>query len=81
MMCRYAFFRVFNLLEDITDQELQEHVHSVVGMKPIQVFIARQDNKCQGFAYVGFHTSDEVTQAIEILNGTDFMGKKIVVTI
>lgn len=77
----YAFCRVFNLTEDVCEEDLKSFVHSTMGINPITVFVARENFKCQGYAYLAFETQEDVLTAIRMLTGTEFMGQIIHLTL
>lgn len=65
----------FNV-KDIEVEELFKMIGKVVYAEIVRFF----DKKSKGFGFVEMETVDEAQKAIKELNGSDFHGRKIVVT-
>lgn len=62
---RYVF-RIFNLPDDTTEQELADLVNTCVPVK--KVWVAVQDGQCMGFAFVEFHNQEDMDIARQVFS-------------
>mmetsp|Transcript_171 Transcript_171/g.295 ORF Transcript_171/g.295 Transcript_171/m.295 type:complete len:219 (-) Transcript_171:449-1105(-) len=65
-----------NLSWDTTWQELKDHFASCGDVQYSNVAVGR-DGRKKGFGFVRFATAEEASQAIEKMNGVEFMGRNI----
>jgi RNA recognition motif-containing protein len=65
-----------NLSWDTTWQELKDHFASCGTVEHSNVAVGR-DGRKKGFGFIQFATAKEATEAIEKLNGVEFMGRKL----
>ena len=70
---------VGNLHFDIKDIELEE-LFKTVGKVVTAEIVRFFDKKSKGFGFVEMETVEEAQKAIEKLNGSEFRGRKIVVS-
>ena len=70
---------VGNLSYDTTDQELQELFAQHGTVQSANVVTDRDTGRSRGFGFVEMGSGEEVQQAIEALNESDFQGRKLVV--
>lgn len=64
---------------DVKDIELEE-LFKTVGKVLTAEIVRFFDKKSKGFGFVEMETADEAKLAIEKLNGTEFRGRKIIVS-
>ncbi|MEK7633766.1 MAG: RNA-binding protein [Patescibacteria group bacterium] len=69
---------VGNLDFDVKDIELEE-LFKTVGKVVYAEIVRFFDKKSKGFGFVEMNTVEEAKKAIEILNNSDFRGRKIIV--
>jgi len=65
-----------NLSWDTTWQELKDHFASCGTVEHSNVAVGR-DGRKKGFGFIQFATAKEASEAIEKLNGVEFMGRKL----
>ena len=65
-----------NLSWDTTWQELKDHFASCGDVQYSNVAVGR-DGRKKGFGFVRFATAEEASEAIEKMNGVEFMGRKL----
>jgi len=70
---------VGNLDFDVKDIELEE-LFKTVGKVLTAEIVRFFDKKSKGFGFVEMGTEEEAKMAIEKLNGSDFRGRKIIVS-
>jgi len=70
---------VGNLDFDVKDIELEE-LFKTVGKVLTAEIVRFFDKKSKGFGFVEMVTEEEAKMAIEKLNGSDFRGRKIIVS-
>jgi len=63
-------------VKDIELEELFKTVGTVVYAEIVRFF----DKKSKGFGFVEMETVDEAQKAIKELNGSDFRGRKIIIS-
>lgn len=68
-----------NLDFDVKDIELEE-LFKTVGKVFTAEIVRFFDKKSKGFGFVEMETTEEAKMAIEKLNGTEFRGRKIIVS-
>ncbi|WP_185872627.1 RNA recognition motif domain-containing protein [Blattabacterium cuenoti] len=75
---------VGNLSYNITEQELKDHFESSIG-NVINAKIIFDDSsykkRSKGFGFIEMSNEEEAKKAIEKLNGTELMGRNIVVSV
>lgn len=70
---------VGNLSYDTTDQELQDLFAQHGTVQSANVVTDRYTGRSRGFGFVEMGSGEEVQQAIEALNGSEFQGRSLVV--
>ena len=70
---------VGNLSFDVKDIEVEE-LFTTAGKVIYAEIVRFFDKKSKGFGFVEMGTVEEAKKAIEKLNGTDFRGRKIIVS-
>jgi len=65
-----------NLSWDTTWQELKDYFATVGDVQYSNVAVGR-DGRKKGFGFIRFATAEEASQAIEKMNGVEFMGRNI----
>lgn len=71
---------VGNLLYEISDDDLKNHFSQAGNVVSATVIRFRDTGRSKGFGFVEMETEEGAQKAIEILNGQDFKGRKIVVS-
>lgn len=71
---------VGNLSYSVDDQALQDKFASFGEVLSARVVTDRESGRSKGFGFVEMSGDDQATQAIESLNGQDFMGRNITVS-
>lgn len=69
-----------NLLYEITDEDLKNHFSTVGTVVSASVIKFRDSGRSKGFGFVEMSTDEEAKKAIDTLNGTDFKGRKLIVS-
>lgn len=72
---------VGNLRWSITDDVLNELFSSVGGVKSAVVILDRETGRSRGFGFVEMETEELASEALRVLNGTDFEGRDITIKI
>lgn len=62
-----------------TDDQLKEHFSGAGTVESATVIMDRNSGRSKGFGFVEMSTDDEAAKAIEMFNGQDFDGRKILV--
>lgn len=70
---------VGNINFDVKDIELEE-LFKTVGIVVYAEIVRFFDKKSKGFGFVEMGTAEEAQKAIKELNGSDFQGRKIIVS-
>ena len=70
---------VGNLSFNTTDAELKTMFESAGSVASANVIADRMTGRSRGFGFVEMSSDDEAKKAIEMLNGKDIDGRKIVV--
>jgi len=70
---------VGNISFDVKDIELEE-LFKTIGTVIYAEIVRFFDKKSKGFGFVEMGTVEEAQKAIKELNGSDFRGRKIIVT-
>lgn len=70
---------VGNINFDVKDIELEE-LFKTVGTVIYAEIVRFFDKKSKGFGFVEMGTAEEAQKAIKELNGSDFQGRKIIVS-
>lgn len=71
---------VGNLLYDISDEDLKELFAQAGTVLTANVIRYHDSGKSKGFAFVEMETEDGAQKAMDMLNGQDFRGRKLVVS-
>lgn len=71
---------VGNLLYEVTDDELKELFGQAGPVTSSSVIRFADTGRSKGFAFVEMETEEGAQKAIDTLNGTDFKGRKLVVS-
>lgn len=69
---------VGNLLFEVNENDLKD-LFSQAGKVVSSTVIRFHDGKSKGFGFVEMENEEEAKKAIEVLNGQDFKGRKLVV--
>jgi RNA recognition motif-containing protein len=70
---------VGNLDYGVTDEQLGEHFAQAGKVTSATVITDRYSGRSKGFGFVEMSSEEEAKKAIEMLNGNDFGGRKIIV--
>ena len=68
-----------NLSYNSTDEELDTLFTEYGSVASAKVIVDRETNRSRGFGFVEMDSDEEAKNAIDALNGQDFMGRKLVV--
>ncbi|GAB4219243.1 MAG: hypothetical protein Fur009_4430 [Candidatus Microgenomates bacterium] len=71
---------VGNLLYEVTDEDLKNQFLQVGSVVSATVIRFRDTGRSKGFGFVEMGSEDEAKKAIEMMNGQDFKGRKMVVS-
>lgn len=69
-----------NLLYEVTDEDLKNHFSTIGTVVSAAVIKFRDSGRSKGFGFVEMSTEEEAKKAIDTLNGTDFKGRKLIVS-
>ena len=70
---------VGNLSYNITNEQLAQHFSQIGKVSEAIIILDKETRKSKGFGFVTFSTEDDTRTAIETLNETEFMGRKLIV--
>ena len=70
---------VGNLSYQVTQEELSSHFAKYGTVQSVNLITDRSTGQSKGFGFVEMSNADEAQKALE-LNGTEFLGRKIVVS-
>lgn len=70
---------VSNLPFNVDDVELGEIFAGLGTILSAKVIVDRQSGRSKGFGFVEFESTDSASEAIEKLNGTEQLGRRILV--
>ena len=68
-----------NLSYNSTDEELDTLFTEYGSVASAKVIVDRETNRSRGFGFVEMDSDEEAKNAIDALNGQEFMGRKLVV--
>ncbi|XOD68588.1 MAG: RNA recognition motif domain-containing protein [Flavobacteriales bacterium AspAUS03] len=71
---------VGNLHYQTSEQEVKEYFESIGEVNSTKIVVDRNTARSKGFGFVEMSDEETGRQAIEKLNGTEFMGRTIVVS-
>lgn len=73
---------VGNLSYDMTEQELKKYFESVGEVTHAKIIFdeSTSSKRSKGFGFIEMSNEENAKQAIEKLNGTEFMGRNIIVS-
>ncbi|WP_185864318.1 RNA recognition motif domain-containing protein [Blattabacterium cuenoti] len=73
---------VGNLSYDITEQELKKHFESIGEVTHVKIIFdeSTSNKRSKGFGFIEMSNEENAKQAIEKLNGTELMGRNIIVS-
>jgi cold-inducible RNA-binding protein len=71
---------VGNLGYNVGNETLAAHFGQYGSVTSAKIIMDRETNRSKGFGFVEMSTSDEASEAISSLNGTEFDGRKMNVT-
>jgi RNA recognition motif-containing protein len=72
---------VGNLSYSATEEELQELFSQAGTVKSVTIVKDRETGRARGFAFVEMGTDAEAQQAINLLNGTNFMERALKINV
>jgi RNA recognition motif-containing protein len=70
---------VGNLSFSTTEDSLREHFSQAGGVDSVAIISDKFSNRSKGFGFVEMSSDEAAQKAIEMLDGQDFDGRKIVV--
>ena len=70
---------VGSLSYDTTDESLKQHFSQAGNVVSASVLVDRMSGRSRGFGFVEMSTPEEAAKAIEMFNGQELDGRKIVV--
>ncbi len=71
---------VGNLLYEVTDEDLSSHFAQVGPVVSANVIRYADSGRSKGFGFVEMENDDDAQKAIDQMNGSDFKGRKLVVS-
>lgn len=71
---------VGNLLYEVSDEDLKSQFSQVGNVVSATVIRYRDTGRSKGFGFVEMGSEEEAKKAIEMMNGQDFKGRKMVVS-
>ncbi|XCI75468.1 MAG: RNA-binding protein [Flavobacteriales bacterium] len=71
---------VGNLHYQTSEQEVKEYFESIGEVNNTKIVVDRDTARSKGFGFVEMSNEEAGKEAIEKLNGTEFMGRTIVVS-
>ena len=71
---------VGNLSYDVTEERLQQHFAQHGAVVSARIIADKFSGRSKGFGFVEMNSDQEAEKATQALNGTDFEGRKIVVS-
>jgi len=71
---------VGNLLYEVTDEDLKTHFLTLGPVVSALVIRFRDSGRSKGFGFVEMEKEEDAKKAIETMHGTDFKGRKLVVS-
>ena len=71
---------VGNLLYEVTDEDLQAHFGQVGPVVSANVIRYADSGRSKGFGFVEMENDDDAQKAIDEMAGSDFKGRKLVVS-
>ncbi|AWU43651.1 RNA-binding protein [Blattabacterium sp. (Cryptocercus kyebangensis)] len=79
----YTKLYVGNLSYDMTEQELKEYFESIGEVINAKIIFdeSTSNKRSKGFGFIEMSNKENAKQAIEKLNGTEFMGRNIIVSV
>ena len=70
---------VGSLPYSVTDDQLRDHFSQAGTVESATIIMDRNSGRSKGFGFVEMSSDDEAVKAIEMFNGQDFDGRKIIV--
>ncbi|WP_185868374.1 RNA recognition motif domain-containing protein [Blattabacterium cuenoti] len=72
-----------NLSYNITEQELKKYFEDVGEVSNVKIIFDEysSNRRSKGFGFIEMSDEESAKKAIEKLNGTEFMGRKIIVSV
>ena len=64
-----------------TEEEFADHFSTVGSVVESRIIKDRETGRSRGFGFITFATAEEAQKAIEELNGSEFMGREIRVSL
>lgn len=71
---------VGNLHYQTSEQEIKKYFESIGEVNNTKIIFDRDTSKSKGFGFVEMSNQEDARKAIEKLNGTEFMGRNIIVS-
>ena len=70
-----------NLSWNANENDLRTHFEPYGPVEEVKIVVDRDTNRSRGFGFVKFASSDEAQTAIKQLDGTEFMGRNLRVSV
>lgn len=70
---------VGNLNYKVREGDLEQAFSAYGTITSVKVIKDRETNKSKGFAFVEMDSDEEASEAMNALNGTEFMGRQLVI--
>lgn len=71
---------VANINFDATENDVRDLFSEYGSISSCKLVTDRENGRSRGFAFVEFEDRDDAKTAIDALNGSEFMGRKLVVS-
>ncbi|WP_024994143.1 RNA recognition motif domain-containing protein [Phocaeicola paurosaccharolyticus] len=70
---------VGNLNYKVRESDLEQAFNAYGTVTSVKVIKDRETNKSKGFAFVEMSSDEEASEAMNALNGSEFMGRQLVI--
>lgn len=71
---------VGNLHYKTSEEEIKKYFESIGKVNSTKIIVDRETSKSKGFGFIEMSSKDLAKKAIKKLNGTEFMGRNIIVS-
>ena len=71
---------VGNLIYEATEDDIKTHFAQAGNVSAVTIIRFRDTGRSKGFGFVEMGSEEEAKKAIEMFNGQDFKGRKLVVS-